>query len=92
MVKTGKFIFPLEFVVLDMKVDEDVSIILGISFLSTTISLVDNHGSKIILRVRSREIIFGVNQNVKSSQASNYEVLFMDGMDKTMPNDAKVVQ
>lgn len=75
-----------------MKVDEDVSIILGISFLSTTISLVDNHGSKIILRVRSREIIFGVNQNVKSSQASNYEVLFMDGMDKTMPNDAKVVQ
>lgn len=35
LVKVGKFIFPVDFVVLDMKDDKDLPIILGRSFLNT---------------------------------------------------------
>ncbi|XP_023747436.1 uncharacterized protein LOC111895583 [Lactuca sativa] len=43
LVKVGKFIVPLDFVVLDMKENEDLPIILGRSFFRTTRSLVDIH-------------------------------------------------
>lgn len=50
LVKTGKFIFPIDFVVLEMKEDGDAPIILGRPLLNTARSLVDIHESKLTLR------------------------------------------
>lgn len=62
LVKVGKFVFTVDFVVLDMKEDEDLPIILGRPFLRTARALIDIHDSKITLRVEDEEVTFGVNQ------------------------------
>lgn len=49
LVKVGKFIYPLNFAVLDMKEEEDHTIILDRPFLSTASSLVDIHDTKLKL-------------------------------------------
>ncbi|XP_023761616.1 uncharacterized protein LOC111910055 [Lactuca sativa] len=64
VVKLGKIIFPVDFVVLDMKEDDGLPIILGRPFLSTTRALVDIHDSKPTLQVEDKEITFEMNQRV----------------------------
>lgn len=45
LVNDGKFIFSVDFMVLDIKEDEHLLIIIGRQLLSTTISLIDIHDS-----------------------------------------------
>ncbi|XP_076881113.1 uncharacterized protein LOC143529150 [Bidens hawaiensis] len=49
--KMDKFVFPVDFVVLDMEADEKVPIILGRMFLRTAEALIDVYDAKITLRV-----------------------------------------
>ncbi|KAL7596673.1 uncharacterized protein LOC111906112 [Lactuca sativa] len=51
LVKVDKFVFPKNFIVLDMKVDPRVPIILGRPFLNTASTIVDMQDSKLTLRV-----------------------------------------
>ena len=41
LVKVGKFIFPLDFVVINMEEDKQVPLLLGRSFLATSATLID---------------------------------------------------
>jgi len=41
LVKLKKFIFPMDFVIMDMKEDEEVSLILGRPFMKTIKSIID---------------------------------------------------
>ena len=41
MVKVGKFIFPVDFVVIDIEEDKKVPLLLGRPFLATGASLID---------------------------------------------------
>ncbi|XP_023770939.1 uncharacterized protein LOC111919607 [Lactuca sativa] len=49
LVKVWKFIFLIDFLVLDMKEDEDLPIILGRPLLSTVRALIDIHDTKLTL-------------------------------------------
>ncbi|XP_023766079.1 uncharacterized protein LOC111914615 [Lactuca sativa] len=60
LVKIGKFIFPIDFVVLDRKEDPSVPIILGHLLLNTAGALVDIRESKLTLRVGDEKEIFGI--------------------------------
>ncbi|GKA76943.1 DNA-directed DNA polymerase [Tanacetum coccineum] len=51
LVKIGKFIFPVDFVVLEMDEDELVPIILGRPFLATERAVIEVHEGKLSLRV-----------------------------------------
>ncbi|XP_062109424.1 uncharacterized protein LOC133820148 [Humulus lupulus] len=51
LVKVDKFIFPADFIVLDMEEDEDVPIILGRPFLATGQALIDVQKGELRLRV-----------------------------------------
>ena len=51
LVKVGKFVFPADFVILDMEEDKQVPILLGIPFLATAGALVDIRDSRLTLRV-----------------------------------------
>ncbi|GJS08496.1 DNA-directed DNA polymerase [Tanacetum coccineum] len=53
-VKVSKFIFPVDFVVVEMDEDELVLIILGRPFLATTRAVIDVHEGKLSLRVRKQ--------------------------------------
>ncbi|KAJ4717030.1 DNA-directed DNA polymerase [Melia azedarach] len=55
LVKVDKFIFPADFVVLDMKEDREVPIILGRPFLATVKTSFDVHNGKLTLRVNKEE-------------------------------------
>ncbi|XP_027368262.1 uncharacterized protein LOC113874229 [Abrus precatorius] len=50
LVKVNKFIFPVDFVILDMDEDTNVSLILGHPFLATTGAIIDVRDGKLILR------------------------------------------
>ncbi|XP_022041266.1 uncharacterized protein LOC110943843 [Helianthus annuus] len=51
LVKVGDFIFPVDFVILDMEEDTEVPLILGRPFLATAHAMVDMSDGKLTLRV-----------------------------------------
>ena len=65
LVKTGKFIFPVDFFVLDMEYDLEVPIILGRPFLRTAGALIDVRAGSLTLRVGNEEEKFSVHKAMK---------------------------
>ena len=51
LVKVDKFIFPADFIVLDIKEDKEIPIILGIPFLATYRAMIDVQKGELKLRV-----------------------------------------
>ncbi|KAI3795194.1 hypothetical protein L1987_37843 [Smallanthus sonchifolius] len=51
LVKVGKFVFPVDFVILDMEVDDRVPLILRSPFLCTAKAVIDVFDGKLTLRV-----------------------------------------
>ncbi|GJU41863.1 reverse transcriptase domain-containing protein [Tanacetum coccineum] len=64
--KVNKFIFPVDFVVLEMDEDELVSIILRRPFLATAQAVIDVHEGKLNLRVRNETVTFNIRKSMKS--------------------------
>ncbi|GKC56003.1 putative reverse transcriptase domain-containing protein, partial [Tanacetum coccineum] len=58
LVGIGKFVFPVDFIILDMPEDIKVPLILGRPFLSIARAKIDVYKSKITLRVGEERIIF----------------------------------
>lgn len=52
LVKVDKFIFPVNFVLLDMEEDKDVPLVMGRPFLATGRTLIDVATRKLIMRVK----------------------------------------
>ena len=60
LVKVGKFIFIVDFIVLDMEEDKETPIILGRSFLATGRAMIDMQKGELKLRVQDDEVRFSV--------------------------------
>ena len=60
LVKVDKFIFPVDFIVLDMEEDKEIPIILGRPFLATGRAMIDVQRGELKLRVQDDEIKFNV--------------------------------
>ncbi|XP_057719796.1 uncharacterized protein LOC130934223 [Arachis stenosperma] len=60
LVKVGKFIFPVDFVVLDMEEEANTSIILGRPFLATAGAIIDVQKGELVLRLHEEEMVFNV--------------------------------
>ncbi|GKC72671.1 putative reverse transcriptase domain-containing protein, partial [Tanacetum coccineum] len=54
----GKFVFPVDFIILDMPKDIKVPLILGRPYLSTAHAKIDVYKRKITLRVGEERIVF----------------------------------
>ena len=65
LVRAGKFIFPVDFVVLDFEEDEDVPLILGMPFLYTAKAIIDVYDGTLTLRVGDESCKFDVYQGMK---------------------------
>ncbi|KAH9697798.1 hypothetical protein KPL71_023761 [Citrus sinensis] len=65
LVKVDKFIFPADFIVLDMAEDIELPLILGRPFLATGRALIDVQEGKLILRVQNEQAIFNVYTPIK---------------------------
>ena len=65
--KVDKFIFLMDFIVLDMEEDKEVAIILGRPFLATGMALIDVQKGELRLRVQDEEVTFIVLNAMKHS-------------------------
>ncbi|GJY91222.1 reverse transcriptase [Tanacetum coccineum] len=65
LVKINRFIFLVDFVVLEMDKDKLVPIILGRHFLATTRAVIYVHEGKLSLRVGSETVTFNIDKSTK---------------------------
>ncbi|XP_022861677.1 uncharacterized protein LOC111382049 [Olea europaea var. sylvestris] len=77
LVKVDKFIFPVDFVVLDMEEAEKVSLILGQPFLATGRALIDAQEGKLTLRVNEEEVTFNIHQEKKAPEKGKVDTCKM---------------
>ena len=65
LVKVDKFIFPANFIILDMQEDKEVPIILGRPFLATRRAMIDVQKGELRLRFQEEEVTFNVFNAIK---------------------------
>ena len=58
LVKVGKFIFPMDFMIMKMEKDTQVPILLGRPFLATGVALIDVQKGELTLRVGDEAVHF----------------------------------
>ena len=66
LVKVDKFIFLVDFIVLDFEADKEVPIILGRPFLATGKTLIDVQKGELTMRVNDQQVAFNVLKGMKS--------------------------
>ncbi|XP_022865092.1 uncharacterized protein LOC111384973 [Olea europaea var. sylvestris] len=71
LIKTGEFIFPADFMILDIEEASQIPIILGRPFLSTSWALLDFDTNEIVLRVEDKQQSFTMENPIK--QPSYFE-------------------
>ena len=65
LIKVEKFIFPMDFVVIDIEEDKQVPLLLGRIFLSIGAALNDVKKGELTLKVGDEEVHFNLNQSLK---------------------------
>ncbi|XP_022892010.1 uncharacterized protein LOC111406878 [Olea europaea var. sylvestris] len=74
LVNVDKFIFPMDFVVLDMEEDEEVPLILGRPFLAIGRALIDVQEGKLTLRVNEEQLTFNIHQEKKALEKGKVDI------------------
>ncbi|XP_052206778.1 uncharacterized protein LOC127811105 [Diospyros lotus] len=85
LVKVDKFIFPADFIILDMAEDRDIPLILGRPFLATGRALIDVQKGQLMLRLNDEQITFNVFEALKFPTASD-SCFRIDILDKEIEN------
>ena len=81
LVKVDKFVFPVDFVILDMDEDSKVPLILGRPFLNTARTIVDVAAGQITLRVNDEQVTFDINRSMQHPQSQDDELYYVDIVD-----------
>ncbi|XP_016177844.1 uncharacterized protein LOC107620145 [Arachis ipaensis] len=81
LVKVGEFIFPADFVVLDIEEEANASIILGRSFLATAGAIIDVKKGELVLRLHDEKMVFNVFTTMSYPKESIEECMMVDTME-----------
>ena len=73
LIKVGKFIFPVDFVVIDIEEDKQVLLLLGRPFLETRAALIDVKKGELTLRVGDEAVHFNLKHGLKQLELINAE-------------------
>ena len=71
LIKVDKFIFPVDFVVIDIEEDKQVPLLLGRPFLATRVALIDMKKGELTRRVGDEAVLFNLNHSLKQPELSN---------------------
>ena len=71
LIKVGKFIFPVDFVVMFMEEDTQVPLLLRRPFLATRAALIDVKKGELALRAREEAVHFKLNKSLKQSECES---------------------
>nr|XP_009788426.1 PREDICTED: uncharacterized protein LOC104236239 [Nicotiana sylvestris] len=84
LVRVGKFVFPVDFIVLEMEENTEVPLILGRPFLATGRAIIDVHQGQLILRVDEERVIFDKQKIIKfpgdESSSSCFQIDLLDDL------------
>ncbi|KAH9716698.1 hypothetical protein KPL71_021550 [Citrus sinensis] len=93
LVKVDKFIFPVDFIVLDFEADKEVPIILGRPFLATGKTLIDVQKGELTIRVNDQQVTFNVLEAMRNPDEvedckflSVVDLVVADRMDRCCSN------
>ena len=77
LIKVGKFVFAMDFVVINMEEDKQVLLLLGGHFLATGTTLIDVKKGELTLRVGDEAVHFNLNHSLKQLELSSadYEIV-----------------
>ena len=80
LVKVDKFVFPVDFVILEMPEDEEIPLILGRPFLETGRCMIDIEGGTLTLKVYDEELRIDVRDTMKHKEdmCTNHSVEVID--------------
>ncbi|XP_021998433.1 uncharacterized protein LOC110895424 [Helianthus annuus] len=78
LVKVDKFVFPVDFIILDMDEDSEVPLILGRPFLATARALIDVYDGKLTLRVDEDKVTFAIQHSMRHTQQHDDTLYFID--------------
>ncbi|XP_015960392.1 uncharacterized protein LOC107484295 [Arachis duranensis] len=82
LVKVGEFIFPADFVVLDMEEEVNTSIILGRPFLATVGAIIDVQKGELVLRLHEEKMVFNVFKVMSYPKEPIEECVMVDTMEQ----------
>ncbi|XP_076951089.1 uncharacterized protein LOC143624261 [Bidens hawaiensis] len=80
LVKIDKFVFPVDFVLLDMDENKNVPLILGRPFLATARALIDVCTDRLTVRVEDEEVTFDIGRSMGNLQDHD-DMLYIDTID-----------
>ena len=77
LIKVGKFVFPVDFVVINMEEDKQVPLLLGRPFLAIGATLIDVKKGELTLRVGDKAMYFNLNHSLKQPKlcSVDYEIV-----------------
>ena len=78
LVKVGKFVFPVDFIILDMEEDSQVLLLLGRPFLATGAALIDMQKGVLTLRVGEEAAAFNLLQSLKNLGTNREDYKLVD--------------
>ena len=73
LIKVGKVIFPMDFVVIDMEEDKQVPLLLGRPFLAIGAALIDVKKGKLTLMVGDEAVHLNLNHSLKQPEFDNID-------------------
>nr|KYP35333.1 hypothetical protein KK1_043639 [Cajanus cajan] len=91
IVKVDKFMFPVDFVVMDMEEDVEVPLILGRPFMKTARVIIDMDDGKLKVRVQDEEVSFNVFETTKFPKGNKdcFRIDVLDDVYLETQNDFK---
>ncbi|GKC23339.1 reverse transcriptase domain-containing protein [Tanacetum coccineum] len=87
LVKVGKFIFPADFVILEMEEDSKVPLILGRPFLHTADAVIRVKQKQLNLGVGTEQMIFNIDSAMKHSYSNDDTYFSIDVIDVILEED-----
>ena len=78
LVKVGKFVFPIDFIILDIEEDSQVPLLLGRPFLATGAALIDMQKRVLTLRVGEEATDFNLLQSLKNLDTDKEDYKLVD--------------
>ena len=78
LIKVGKFVFPVDFVVINIEEDKQIPLLLGRPFLATEVVLIDVKKRELTLRVGDEAVNFNLNDILKQPGLRSAECKFLE--------------
>ena len=78
LVKVGKFIFPVDFVIMKLEEDTQVPLLLGRPFLTTGATLIDVQKGELTLRVGNEAVHFNLNRSLEHNDVDEESYMTLE--------------